>query len=107
MSSQGDIIADATWSKNEAEDSEINIRGRGDRITVIAQNFALGTTISDIESVMAPDPTQGLISRRLISATPTVIAELIFGGRDAAEAVIARFNNKLVRLLERKYYLKC
>jgi hypothetical protein len=87
-------------SNNEATDAEISIRGKGDKITVIAQNFAPGTTLSDIESVMAPDPSQSLVSKRLLAANPTVIAELVFGSRESAETVVARFNNKLVRLLD-------
>ena len=68
----------------------------GGSYTVVAQNFAPGTTAADIEAVLAPDIEQCLTSCRLLSSIPTVIAELIFGSRDAAQAVITRFNNKTV-----------
>ncbi|KAF2761400.1 hypothetical protein EJ05DRAFT_473901 [Pseudovirgaria hyperparasitica] len=73
---------------------EISIRGRASppAYTVVASNFAPGTTASDIESVMSP--FGDLKSCRLISAVPTVIAELAFSERSAAQNVIDYFNNK-------------
>ncbi|TID25340.1 Target of rapamycin complex 2 subunit [Venturia nashicola] len=76
----------------------INIRGMGEtpsRYTIIAQNFATGTTAADIESVLSPNPIEdGLIHCRLIASNPTVIAELIFSKLSTADLVIATFNNK-------------
>lgn len=76
----------------------ISIRGvaSGGPFTVIASNFAPGTTAADIEAVMSPvgGETAGC---RLISASPTVMVELQFVDRAGAENVIATFNNQKVR----------
>jgi hypothetical protein len=97
MTSQDDIMLDATWSNDDVQEIGMHIRGKGDRITLNAENFALGTSISDIVSVMAPDPAQCLISSRILSVDNSVKAELVFGSRSAAEAVVNKFNNKMVR----------
>lgn len=79
----------------------INIRGMGEApstYTIIAQNFATGTTAADIEAVLAPDPIEdGLIHCRLLASNPTVIAELVFSKMSTADSIIATFNNKKVR----------
>ncbi|KAF2632457.1 hypothetical protein BU25DRAFT_406983 [Macroventuria anomochaeta] len=61
--------------------------------TVIASNFAPGTTASDIEAVMAPHggETAGC---RMLTSSPTVMVELTFATREGAENVIATFNNQ-------------
>lgn len=80
--------------------SGINIRGMGEvpaNYTVIAQNFAPGTTAADIEAVLAPEPIEdGLVRCRLVASNPTVIAELVFSKLDTANTIIAMFNNKKV-----------
>lgn len=65
--------------------------------TVMASNFAPGTTASDIEASMASIGGE-ILSCRLISAHPTVIAEIIFSEKAGAENVIATFNNQRVSL---------
>jgi hypothetical protein len=81
----------------------INIRGMGEpppTYTVIAQNFAPGTTAADIEAVLAPEPVEnGLIKCRLVASNPTVIAELVFSKRETADSIIQTFNNKKVRAI--------
>lgn len=64
---------------------------------VIGSNFAPGTTAADIESAMIPSAGE-MQSCRLMSATPTVIAEMVFTEKHNAESVIANFNNKKVTL---------
>ncbi|KAF1837324.1 hypothetical protein BDW02DRAFT_491528 [Decorospora gaudefroyi] len=73
----------------------ISIRGvaTGGPCTVIASNFAPGTTAADIEAVMTPVGGDTL-GCKLISASPTVMVELQFASRDGAENVIATFNNQ-------------
>jgi len=44
---------------------------------------------------MAPDETQCLVQSRMITSSPTIIAELVFGDRNAAETIVAKFNNKM------------
>jgi hypothetical protein len=72
-----------------------NVRGMGMTV-VVAQNFVPGTTAADIRAVFAPDKSQGLNSCRIVTASPTVIAELVFNSQDEAEGVVAKFNNKMV-----------
>ena len=76
--------------------AEMTIRGAAGPYTVIAQNFAPGTTAADIESVMLP--IGGIMANcRLIASSPTVIAEMAFLDRSGADNVIEMFNNKKVR----------
>ncbi|KAF2748072.1 hypothetical protein M011DRAFT_457986 [Sporormia fimetaria CBS 119925] len=82
-----------------AQSSGFNIKGvaTGGPFTVIASNFANGTTAADIEAVMAPVVAEregSIVSCRLISANPTVMVELVIDKRDAAQNVIDIFNNK-------------
>jgi hypothetical protein len=83
----------------------INIRGMGETsptYTVIAQNFAPGTTAADIEAVLAPEPVDaGLIRCRLVASNPTVIAELVFSKLETADTIILTFNNKKVCLFSK------
>ena len=72
---------------------EISIRGAAGPYTVVAQNFAPGTTAADIESVMQPVGGD-MMSCRLAASNPTVIAEMVFIDKQGADNVIATFNNK-------------
>lgn len=78
--------------------SEYNIRGSAapaGPYVVLASNFAEGTTAADIESAMMP--VGGVMqSCRILTATPTVIAEMVFAERNNAENVVSTFNNKKV-----------
>jgi hypothetical protein len=96
MTGRDDVMVDTPFSNDEVQEIGMHIRGRGDKITLNAENFALGTSISDIVSVMAPDPAQCLLSSRILSVDNSVKAELVFGSRSAAEAVVNKFNNKMV-----------
>ena len=62
---------------------------------VVASNFAPGTTAEDIEAAMQPVGGE-ITSCRLISASPTVMVEMIFVNKDDAENVIATFNGQKV-----------
>jgi len=74
-----------------------NIRGvaNGGPYTVIASNFAPGTTAADIEAVMAPHAGETL-GCRLLTASPTVMVELQVVTKEGAENVIATFNSQKV-----------
>lgn len=76
--------------------SGISIRGLAGPYTVVAQNFAPGTTAADIESAMVPIGG-AVVSCRLISARPTVIAEISFESKEGADNVIDTFNNQTVK----------
>lgn len=73
----------------------ITIRGLAGPFVVMAQNFAPGTTAADIESAMTP--VGGLItSCRMVKVHPIVIAEIVLENREAADRIIAEFNNSKV-----------
>lgn len=81
------------------EDLGLNIRGAAASVgqqTVIASNFAIGTTAADIEQVMGQIGGE-LLECRVVVAKPTVMAELTFATKDGAENVIQTFNGKKVR----------
>ncbi|KAL9073746.1 MAG: hypothetical protein Q9161_002784 [Pseudevernia consocians] len=72
---------------------EISIRGTAGPYVVIGSNFAPGTTAADIESAMVPSGSE-MQSCRIITSTPTVMAEMVFAEKHNAESVISTFNNK-------------
>ena len=74
---------------------EISIRGTAGPYVVIGSNFAPGTTAADIESAMIPSGGE-MQSCRIISSSPTVMAEMVFAEKHNAEIVISTFNNKKV-----------
>ncbi|KAA6412908.1 MAG: hypothetical protein FRX48_03901 [Lasallia pustulata] len=70
-----------------------SIRGLAGPYVVHGSNFAPGTTAADIESAM--EPIGGEIQRcKIVTSTPTVIAEMVFTDKAGAENVIATFNNQ-------------
>ncbi|CAI6340574.1 unnamed protein product [Periconia digitata] len=73
-----------------------NIKGVASRgpYTIVASNFAQGTTGSDIEQVMAPHGHGSFLSARVITPGPTVMAEIDFETKDGADNVIQIFNGK-------------
>jgi len=81
--------------KNDAPG--FNIRGvaNGGPYTIIASNFAPGTTAADIEAVMAPHAGETL-GCRLLTAAPTVMVELQCVTKEGADNVIATFNGQKV-----------
>ena len=85
-----DVTPRATYGE------EISIRGIAGPYVVIGSNFAPGTTAADIESAMVPSAGE-MQKCRILSASPTVIAEMVFAEKQNAEIVISTFNNKKVR----------
>ncbi len=82
---------------------EISIRGTAGPYVVIGSNFAPGTTAADIESAMIPSRGE-MESCRIMTSTPTVIAEMVFSEKHNAESVISTFNNKKVRTKLGRFY---
>ncbi|KAI9673435.1 MAG: hypothetical protein M1817_002897 [Caeruleum heppii] len=72
----------------------LSIRGAAGPFAVMASNFAPGTTASDIQTAMEPHGGE-IVSCRLITTHPTVMAEIVFTEKEGAENVIATFNNQL------------
>ncbi|KAI6251122.1 hypothetical protein HI914_00638 [Erysiphe necator] len=78
---------------NAKPTESLSIRGLAGPYTVIVKNLATGTTAADIESAMAP--VGGLIlSCRLISERPRVIAEVILETKEGADNIVETFNNQ-------------
>jgi len=73
----------------------MTIRGLAGPYVVIASNFAPGTTGADIESAMIPIGGE-MLSCKILTASPTVIVEMVFIEKAGAENVIATFNNQKV-----------
>ena len=103
-----DLLSEALIAKGATNQSrsrptgpEISIRGAAGPYVVIASNFAPGTTAADIESAMVPNGRE-ISSCRIITASPTVMAEMVFVEKQSAEQVIDMFNNKKVRRAERE-----
>lgn len=78
----------------------MSIRGLAGPYAVMAQNFAPGTTAGDIESAMSPVGGE-ILSCRITTSTPIVMAEIIFQSKEGADNVISTFNNQKVRILLR------
>ncbi|TKX26357.1 putative nucleic acid binding protein 8 [Elsinoe australis] len=76
-----------------ALNGEISIRGAAGPYTVIAQNFAPGTTAADIASVISSigGPLENC---KLVTSNPTVVAEMVFADKQKADLVISSFNGK-------------
>jgi hypothetical protein len=74
----------------------MSIRGLAGPYTVIAENFAPGTTAADIESAMAP--MGGAVLKCSIISSNPVTAEIIFESKEGADNVIAQFHNQTVCL---------
>ncbi|KAL8868533.1 MAG: hypothetical protein Q9174_004928 [Haloplaca sp. 1 TL-2023] len=84
-----------TNGQADVQDSgaEISILGRAGPYTVVASNFAPGTTAADIESAMLPVGGE-MLGCEIIARNPTTIAEMVFSERAKADNIIATFNNK-------------
>ena len=78
----------------------MSIRGIAGPYVVVGSNFAPGTTSADIESAMIPLGGE-MQSCKIVTSSPTVIAEMVFTEKAGAENVIATFNNqKVSRILD-------
>ena len=92
-----DMLYEAATSKvprnGNGVGTEISIRGIAGPYVVIGSNFAPGTTAADIESAMLPVGGE-MQSCRILTAAPTVVAEMVFTDKENAELVIDTFNNK-------------
>jgi hypothetical protein len=83
-----------------------NIRGiaKEGPVTVMASNFARGTTASDVQAVMEPiakDRGGEVRSCKVVSAHPTVMVEIVVDRKDGAQNIVDTFNNQKVSRLNR------
>jgi hypothetical protein len=82
--------------------SQNNEGGSGPLETIIAKNFAPGTTVADIVSSLTPI-TGPLVNCRLLSERPTVVAEMVFSDQlSAAKAMSALVQQNLSLILPSK-----
>ena len=79
---------------------EVSIRGIAapeGPFTVVGSNFAPGTTAADIEAALMS--TGGdMVHCKILAASPTVVAEMVFTEKANADRVIATFNNRKVSI---------
>ncbi|KAJ5320184.1 hypothetical protein N7508_000467 [Penicillium antarcticum] len=73
--------------------NSLSIKGASGPFVVVGRNFAPGTTAADIQSAL--EPTTGpMLSCRIVSSQPSVVAEFAFAEKQTAELVIANFDNQ-------------
>ncbi|QDS68864.1 hypothetical protein FKW77_007427 [Venturia effusa] len=97
-----EISANLSPQTNYRLNDSLEAGGSGGRYTVIARNFAPGTDISAIQGLVGISSAAGqsaeLLSCRIYSQKPTVVAELVFASQEGAESVINSFSGKSVNL---------
>jgi hypothetical protein len=69
-----------------------SIKGSAGPAVVQASNFAPGTTAEDIKHAM--EPLGKILSCIILTAMPTVISEIVFQKKEAAEKCIAQYNGQ-------------
>ncbi|KAK6353119.1 hypothetical protein TWF696_005109 [Orbilia brochopaga] len=79
---------------SKAGGTGITIKGSAGPFAVHGSNFAPGTTASDIRNVMETRQFK-LVNCGILSAKPTVIAEIVFEKQEDAQRCIEEFNNRL------------
>lgn len=91
LASQFNIVSNTKGSGG------ISIRGLAGPATVMAENFAPGTSAADIESAMTPVGGP-MLKCNVSTFGPTVTAELVFESREGADNVIDQFHDQIVSL---------
>ncbi|MCJ1448631.1 MAG: hypothetical protein MMC23_009148 [Stictis urceolatum] len=87
------IIQSNRQSRLQEVGSGFSIRGLAGPAVVVGRNFAPGTTAADIQSAMESVGGE-MQSCTIVSASPTVTAEMVFPDKANADAVIAAFDNQ-------------
>ncbi|KAJ5747609.1 uncharacterized protein N7511_009305 [Penicillium nucicola] len=79
--------------QGRAPGNTLSIKGASGPFVVVGRNFAPGTTAADIQSAL--EPTTGpMLSCRIVSSHPSVVAEFAFAEKHNAELMIANFDNQ-------------
>lgn len=73
--------------------SGLSIKGAAGPFVVRVSNLAPGTTAEDVKAAM--QPLGKIASCIILTANPTVMAEIVFEKKDAADQCIERYNNKI------------
>ena len=74
----------------------MSIRGLAGPFTLMAHNFAPGTTAADVESAMTPVGGH-MEDCRIVKTKPFIVVEMVFASKEGADKVIETFNNQTVR----------
>ncbi|KPI45193.1 uncharacterized protein AB675_2490 [Cyphellophora attinorum] len=90
----------STSQRPTSKSGGLSIKGKAGPWTVVATNFAPGTTAADIEASIShtavdDDGQQGLISCHITSTQPVVTAEFVLTERTIADRIISTYNNQL------------
>ena len=97
QSQQPDLITSPQQAPSQPQE-EVSIRGIAapeGPFTVVGSNFAPGTTAADIEAALMS--TGGaMLKCKILTASPTVMAEMVFTEKTSADRVIETFNNRKV-----------
>ena len=89
------VAGNLSINKRLNEEAGFSIRGLAGPCVVVGTNFAPGTSAADIQSAM--EVVGGAMqSCRIVTSSPTVIAEMVFLDKSGADRVISTFNNKKV-----------
>lgn len=83
----------------------ISIKGSAGPFAVHGSNFASGTTASDIRTFLGGYDLQ-VLNCGILSANPTVIAEILFDKRADADKCVELFNNRLADGMHILFYNK-
>lgn len=75
--------------------SGLSIKGASGPFVVVGSNFAPGTTAADIQSALE-SVTGPMLSCRVISHSPAVMAEITYAEKWTAESTVANFDNQRV-----------
>jgi len=94
-SGQANVIPTQTRTTGQG----LSIKGKAGPFVVEARNFAPGTTAADIESALADEildstGSSALLSCRLVSTSPTVVAEMTFTEKYIADRVISTYDQQ-------------
>ncbi|KAH7001847.1 hypothetical protein EDB80DRAFT_719300 [Ilyonectria destructans] len=93
MDTSSDAPQQVNIIKKPGNPMGLTIRGLAGPYTIMAQNFAPGTTAADIESAMTPVGGE-MVSCKIIKTNPIIIVEMAFASREGGERVIETFNDK-------------
>ncbi|EXJ88665.1 hypothetical protein A1O1_05596 [Capronia coronata CBS 617.96] len=96
-SPQANVVPSSTSRRTQGHG--LSIKGKAGPFVVEASNFAPGTTAADIESALQSDTfddngVSAMLSCRIVSTSPAVVAEMIFTEKHIADKIISTYHNQ-------------
>lgn len=84
--------------RNGASSAGFTIKGSAGPFTLLASNFAPGTTEADIEAALHTElfdeaGNNCLQSCQIVTSRPSVVAEMVFTEKSVADRIVSKFNN--------------